>query len=275
MDVSHLTAVEQTALLTEYCRAVDARSARAILADPLADATVRDIDYDFASLGATPTVVALVALRAKMLDERIAAFVAEHPSAVVVDLGAGFSSAVFRVDPPETVDWISVDLPAVVAVREALLPPRAGARLVSASVLDPSWAHGIPADRPTFVFADGLLAFLHEEQVMALLQSITGHFASGVIAFNDYGRVSKANRFIGRLTTSGQANSPHRQWNFAGFKDARQPESWNSRLRLLEEASAMHQPEARLFPSGLRLTSRISRSIPSVARKARVLQYRF
>ncbi|PRC62397.1 class I SAM-dependent methyltransferase, partial [Mycobacterium sp. ITM-2017-0098] len=56
MDVSHLTAIEQTALLTEYCRAVDARSARAILADPLADGTVRGIDYDFAGLGATPTV---------------------------------------------------------------------------------------------------------------------------------------------------------------------------------------------------------------------------
>lgn len=275
MDVSHLTAIEQTALLTEYCRAVDSRSARPILADPLADGTVREIDYDFPRLGATPTVVALVALRAKMLDERIAAFVAQHPGAVVVDLGAGFSSAVFRVDPPENVDWFSVDLPGVIAVREALLPPRAGARSVAASVLDPSWAHTIPADRPAFVFADGLFAFLHEEQVIAVLRSVTRHFRSGVIAFNDYGRVSKANRFIGRLTTSRQANSPHRQWNFAGFKDASQPESWNNRLRLHEEASAMHRPEAGLFPPGLRFTSRLSRRIPSVARKARVLQYRF
>lgn len=275
MDVSHLTAIEQTALLTEYCRAVDARSARSILADPLADDTVRGIDYDFAGLGATPTVVALVALRAKMLDERIAAFVAEHPAGVVVDLGAGFSSAVFRVDPPETVDWFSVDRPAVIALRNALLPPRVGARTVAATVVEPSWADPIPADRPAFVFADGLFAFLHEGDVIAVLRDITNHFESGVIAFNDYGRVSKANRFIGRLTTSRQANSPHRQWNFPGFKDATQPESWNGRLRLLEEASAMHRPEAELFPPGLRVTSRLSRRIPSVARKARVLQYRF
>ncbi|PRC43303.1 class I SAM-dependent methyltransferase, partial [Mycobacterium sp. ITM-2017-0098] len=261
--------------LTEYCRAVDARSARAILADPLADGTVRGIDYDFAGLGATPTVVALVALRAKMLDERIAAFVAEHRGAVVVDIGAGFSSAVFRVDPPETVDWYSVDLPAVMALREALLPPRPGARSVATTVLEPSWVDAIPADRPSFVFADGLFAFLHEEEVIAVLRSITSHFESGVVAFNDYGRVSKANRFIGRLTTSRQANSPHRQWNFSGFKDARQPESWDGRLRLHEEASAMHRPEAGLFPPGLRFTSRLSRRIPSVARKARVLQYRF
>ncbi|VEG55455.1 O-methyltransferase domain-containing protein [Mycolicibacterium aurum] len=275
MDVSGLTAIESTALLTEYCRAVDARSSRAILADPLAGATVGQLDYDFAGLGATPSVVALVALRAKMIDERIAAFVAEHPGGVVVDIGAGFSSAVFRVDPPASVQWFSVDLPAVIALREALLPSRDGAHSLAATVLEPSWVGAIPGDRPAMVFADGLFAFLDEEAVIAILRTITSHFVSGVIAFNDYGRVSKANQFIGRLTTSRTANSPHRQWNFPGFKDARQPESWNSDLRLVDEASAMHRPEAALFPRGLRIAGRLSHRVPSVARKARVLQYRF
>ena len=275
MDVSGLTAIEQTALLTEYCRAVDARSPRSILADPMAHDTVSQIDFDFSNLGATPSVVALVALRAKMLDERIAAFVAEHPAGVIVDIGAGLSSAVFRVDPPATAQWFSVDLPAMIALREAVLPPRAGARSVAATVLEPTWADAIPADRPVMVFADGLFAFLDEDAVIATLRTITDHFGSGVIAFNDYGRVSKANQFLGRLTTSGQSNSPHRQWNFPGFKDARQPETWDRKLHLLEEASAMHRPEAALFPRGLRIAGRLAHRIPAVARKARILQYRF
>lgn len=275
MDVSGLAPIEQTALLTEYCRALDSRSARPILGDSHADATVRRIDHDFASLGATPSVVALVALRAKMLDECLSRFVAADPSAVVVDLGAGLSSAAFRVDPPPTVDWVNVDLPGVIGLRNAVVPAHERVRDVAANVLEPDWVTAVPPGRPTIVFADGLFAFLDEDAVVSLLRRITGHFPSGVVAFNDYGRVSKANQVIGRLTSSRNANSPHRQWNFPGFKDARQPESWDPALRLLDESSAMHRPETAQFPTGLRIASRLSRRVPSIARKARVLQYRF
>ena len=275
MDVSALEPVEQTALLTEYCRALDSRAARPILGDPLADKTVSEIDFDFSRLAATPSVVALVALRAKMLDERIRRFIVENPGAVIVDIGAGLNSVVVRVDPPPTVDWYSVDLPAVIAVREALLPARAADQTVAASLLERGWVDCLPTGRPTLVFADGLVAFLDEAEVIAILRDITGHFGSGMIAFNDYGPVSKANQLLGRLATSRKTNSPHSQWRFPGFKDARYPETWHLGLALIEEVSVMRQPEAQLFPAGLRLASRLSHRAPSIARKARILQYRF
>lgn len=275
MDVSDLSPIEQTALLTEYCRALDSRAARPILGDRQAEATVGQIDYDFTTLAATPSVVPLVALRAKMLDERIRTFIATHPDAVVVDLGAGFNSAVLRVDPPPTVDWFSVDLPAVINLRRGVLPAHERDRVVPASLLEQSWTDTIPADRPTMVFADGLVAFLDEADVIAILRRVTTHFASGVLAFNDYGPVGKLNRLVGKIGTAGKANSPHNQWNFPGFKDARHPESWNRDLTLLEEASVMQQPETAQFPGGLQLAARLSHRIPAIARKARILQYRF
>lgn len=275
MDPSSLAPVEQTALLTEYCRALDSRAANPILGDVLAGRTVSRIDFDFSSLAATPSAVALVALRAKMLDERIRRFVGENPGAVVVDLGAGLSSAVHRVDPPPTVDWYSVDLPAVITLREALLPRRDHSHAVGTSLLVSGWADPIPPDRPTMLLADGLVAFLDEAEVIALLRGVSGHFGSGVIALNDYGPVSRANRLMGRLATVGKTNSPHSQWRFPGFADPRHPQTWNAGLTLLEEASVMQQPEARSFPRGLRLASRLSHRFPAIARKARVLQYRF
>jgi O-methyltransferase involved in polyketide biosynthesis len=275
MDVSGLEPIEQTALLTEYCRALDSRAQRPILGDAWADATVGKIDYDFTSLAATPSVVPLVALRAKMIDERIGSFIRDHRDAVVVDLGAGFSSVVHRINPPPGVDWYSVDLPAVMAIREALLPPAAGEHMVAASLLEPHWVDTIPSDRPAMVFADGLVAFLDEPSVRAILSCVTSHFASGVVAFNDYGPVSKGNRLLGRLATSSKANSPHSQWNFPGYSDAHRPETWNRALTLLEEASVMQRPEAEMFPPGLRLASLLSHRIPAIARKARVLQYGF
>ena len=151
----------------------------------------------------------------------------------------------------------------------------ARAKSVAASVLELDWAAAIPADRPAMVFADGLFAFLGEEEVIGVMRSITRHFTSGVLAFNDYGPVSKVNQTIGKLATSRTANSPHSQWNFPGFKNARTPESWNPDLHLLDESSAMHRAEAALFPAGLRIASKLSRRVPSIARKARILQYRF
>ncbi|MBX7455170.1 class I SAM-dependent methyltransferase [Mycolicibacterium sp. 3033] len=274
MDVSHLAPLEQTALLTEYCRALDHRAARPILGDRWAAETVAAIDYDFTSLAATPSVVPLVALRAKMLDDVIRAFLAEHPDAAVVDLGAGLSSAVHRVNPSDGVDWYSVDRPAVLALRAAVLPAHPADHSVPADLTARGWAGQIPADRPTVVFADGLIAFLDEAAVKALFSDVTTHFATGVLAFNDYGPVSRANRLLGRLATSRKTNSPHDQWNFPGFADARRPQAWAA-LTLSQEQSVMQRPEAAAFPRGLRLAARLSHRIPAIARKARVLSYRF
>lgn len=274
MNVGDLTPVEQTTLLTEYARALDSRRPLPILGDPLADAVVGMIDFDFTQLGVTPSVMCLVALRAKMLDERIGAFIAKYPDAVVVDLGAGLNSMVFRVDPPTSVDWYDVDLPAVIVLRESVLPQHHCSHAVAASLIEREWADAIPADRPTMVVADGLFAFLTEPDIVAILRRVTGHFHSGTIAFNDYGPVSRLNRVAGRLVTRG-SNTPHSQWGFSGFKDAHHPEGWNSDLHLAEEASVMHEPDAAKFPRPLRLASRMSKRFPSIARKARILRYTF
>ena len=115
---TELTPIEQTAFLTEYARALDSQWARPILGDTLAHEVVRKIDYDFTGLGVQTSVVCQTALRAKMLDDRVRAFVERHPDAVVVDLGDGLDSGYYRVGPPATVGWYSVDLPGITALRD-------------------------------------------------------------------------------------------------------------------------------------------------------------
>lgn len=166
-------------MLTQYARALDSRWPRPILGDTLADDTVRKIDYDFGALGIPRSVVCQSALRAKMLDDRVRGFTAVHPDAVVVDLGAGLDTGLFRVAPPATVDWYSVDLPGVIALRDRLLPTSRQAHSVVASVADESWPQTIPSDRPTMVIADGLFAFLSEAVIVGVFRRITEHFKSG------------------------------------------------------------------------------------------------
>ena len=174
---TELTPVEQTAFLTEYARALDSRWPRPILGDTLADEVVGKIDYDFAGLGVQTSVVCQAALRAKMLDDRVRDFVARHPDAVVVDLGAGLDSGFYRVDPPPSVDWYSVDLPGIIALRDEVLPANPQSHSVPVSLADEHWPDTIPADRPTMLIADGLFAFLTEPVIVGIFRRITDHFA--------------------------------------------------------------------------------------------------
>jgi len=200
LATAELSPIEQTAFLTEYARALDSQWPRPILGDRLAYDVVAKIDYDFAGLGVQTSVVCQTALRAKMLDDRVRAFVTDHPDAVVVDLGAGLDSGFYRVSPPPSVDWYSVDLPGITALRDHVLPADAHSHSVPVSLADAHWPDAIPADRPTMLIADGLFAFLTESQIAGIFRRITDHFASGELAFNDYGRIGLVSRIAIKLT---------------------------------------------------------------------------
>ena len=262
-------------MLTQYARALDSRWPRPILGDTLADNIVEKIDYDFAALGVPASVVCQSALRAKMLDDRVRTFTTEHPDAVVVDIGAGVDTGLFRVSPPATVGWYSVDLPRVIALRDQVMPASEQAHSVAASVANDNWPDTIPADRPAMVIADGLFAFLSEPVIVGVFRRVTRHFRSGEMAFNDYGRIGWFSRVAVKLAPQPMFSQVGIQWEYAGFKDARVPETWNPQLTLVEETSLAHAPEVALFPGWIRLATKASGKFKAGARKARILRYRW
>jgi O-methyltransferase involved in polyketide biosynthesis len=270
-----LSPIEQTAFLTEYARALDSRWARPILGDTLAHDVVGNIDYDFAGLGVQTSVVCQTALRAKMLDDRVRAFVAAHPDAVVVDLGAGLDSGYYRVAPPPSVHWYSVDLPGITALRDQVLPAAPQSHSVPVSLTDERWPDAIPADRPTMLVADGLFAFLTEAQIIAIFLTITDHFGAGELAFNDYGRIGWASRLAVKLYPQKMFKDVGSQFGYPGFKDAHHPETWNPRMSLVEEASLTDAPEVDLFPGWIRVATKLSGKSRTARRKARILRYAF
>jgi O-methyltransferase involved in polyketide biosynthesis len=275
ITTTELTPIEETAFLTVYARALDSRWTRPILNDTLADDVVGKIDYDFKGLGVQSSVVCQAALRAKMLDDLVRAFVAEHPDAVVVDLGAGLDSGFYRVGPPPSVDWYSVDLAGILALRDEVLPANAHSHSVPVSLADEHWPDSIPADRPTILVADGLFAFLPELVIVRIFRRITDHFSSGELAFNDYGRIGWVSRLAIKVLPQKMLKVVGSQWGYAGFKDAHHPETWNPRLALVEEASLAHEPEVDLFPGWVRVATRLAGKTKTGARKARILRYRF
>jgi Leucine carboxyl methyltransferase len=133
------TPIQETLFLTLCGRALDNRSPDPILADTMADELVGKLGYDCDRFRLSASPIINIAHRAKKLDEVAQQFIARHPHAVGLDLGAGLDTRVFRIAAPATVDWYDVDYPEVITTRQRLLPDRENAHGIGTDLTDPAW----------------------------------------------------------------------------------------------------------------------------------------
>jgi O-methyltransferase involved in polyketide biosynthesis len=181
-----LTGAEQTALIGLYGKALESRRPDSILADRQADQALRRIDYEFNTLRPRRHDQKGAAVRAKAYDEWVKQFLHVQPECVVLHLGCGLDTRVYRVNPPSSVGWYDIDLPDVIRLRKRLFPQRAGLHTIAASVTDPRLLDTIPGDKPVLVIAEGLTPYLRGADGVAMLQRITEHFPSGELVFDGY-----------------------------------------------------------------------------------------
>jgi O-methyltransferase involved in polyketide biosynthesis len=273
MDITlpDFTPIKESLFLTLCGRALDYRSPHSILGDMMADEIVRKLEYDCDKFRLSASPIINIALRAKKLDEVALRFVTSHPDAVALDLGAGLDTRMLRIAPPPTVDWYDVDFPQVITTRRQLIPDCANAHGVGTDLTDPDWLDAIPTARPAVIVADGLLAFLTQEDMISLLNRLTSHFPSGEVAFNGYSRFAiwAAKHYHGTKSVADLIKS-------AGYDDPREPERWNPSLRLVEEILLTREPEVAQFPPVLRLITRLSAYSAALSRRGTtVLHYRF
>jgi O-methyltransferase involved in polyketide biosynthesis len=265
------TPLEDSLWLTLCARAVDHRSPHPILGDATADRIVRTLDYDDGQLHMDTNLILNVALRARKLDQVAAEFLARHPDAVGLDLGAGLDTRFERLAPPAGVDWYDVDFPAVVAARQRLIPEHPNAHVIGADVRDPGWLDAVPSDRPAVIVADGLMGFLTQDEMVSLLNRLVGHFPSGELAFNNYTRFA-----IWVARHARGTKSVADLVRFPGMDDPHQPERWNPKLQLVREILLSREPEVAQFPPGWRRYHRLAAHSTAWSRTGTiVLHYRF
>ncbi len=193
-----LEGVPETALWTLYQRAVEARRPDAVLRDPKAVELVDRIDYPFAErFGTSGTQAQLQALRAACFDREVADFLAREPRGTVVCLGEGLETQYWRVDNGRA-QWLGVDLPESVALREQLLPPGPRQRSLAADATELGWADEVDRSREVLITAQGLLMYLQPAQVRALIAGCAERFPGGSLVLD------AVPRWFGRLTRSGR-----------------------------------------------------------------------
>jgi O-methyltransferase involved in polyketide biosynthesis len=269
--VPALPPVQESLFLTLCGRALDARAPHSILGDAGAAEIVARTGYDCARQPHARRGMRDIALRAKKLDDVVRRFVARHPDAIVIDLGAGLDTRFRRVGPPATVDWYDVDFPEVAALRRTLFPERPNVHVVGADLADPGWLDALPRDRPAVAVADGLVAFLAQDDLVALFRGLTRHLPSGEVAFNGYTRfhVWVLKRYSGTASIADAVANP-------GFDDPRDPERWGVGLTLAEEILLTQAPEVAGYPTAIRLFTRLAGLSTAWSRRGTtVLRYRF
>jgi O-methyltransferase involved in polyketide biosynthesis len=265
------TPIEESLFLTLCGRALDNHLPHPILADTMADEIVRKLGYDCGRFRLSASPILNIALRAKKLDQVARNFVSRHPDAVGLDLGAGLDTRVFRIAPPAGVDWYDIDFPEVVAARQQLLPERANAHGIGTDLTDSDWLDAVPTDRPAVIVADGLMAFLAQDDMIGLPDRLVSHFPSGEVAFNGYTRFAiwAAKHYHGTQSVADLIRSP-------GFDDPHEPERWNPRLQLVKEILLTRAPEVAQFPPALRWFTRLSAHSAALSRRGTtVLHYHF
>jgi O-methyltransferase involved in polyketide biosynthesis len=279
MELPAFTPAQESLFLTLGGRALDSRLQRPFLDDTMADEIITKVGYDLARFPSLTTKlldprsrVFDIAVRAKTLDNLVRRFISDHPDAVVLDLGVGLDTRVFRIDPPSTVTWYDVDFPEVVGLRARVVPQRGNAHNISADLTDPDWLEGVPRSRPAMIVADGLIAFLPQEGFVSLLNRLARRFPSGELAFNLYTRYAIwAVRHTPSMAiiADGVVNP--------GFNDPRQPERWVDGLKLVEEVFLTQAPEVAELPLTMRATARLAAPSARVSRLIGtvVVRYRF
>jgi O-methyltransferase involved in polyketide biosynthesis len=211
-----LTGVPETLLWTLYYRAQEAARPDAVLRDPLAVELVSRIDYPFAQrLGQGASRAQWQGLRSHTFDDRVRAFLALHPGGTVVALGEGLDTAFWRIDDGR-VRWIGVDLPEAAALRTAVLPGHERRRQVDADVLDPAWTEDVDPSRGVLFTAQGLLMYLHRDQVHDLFTLLASRFPGGELVFDGVPRWTSAVTTRRAVPVGGEMSAPPMPWPMDG-----------------------------------------------------------
>jgi O-methyltransferase involved in polyketide biosynthesis len=183
MEVN-LAGVPETALWTLYHRALEAGGRDPVLDDPLAVDLVERIDYPFAErFGDGRGLSQWQALRAATFDREVRRFAAARPGGTVVALGEGFETGFWRAGELD-LNWLTVELPEMIELRDRLLPASPRRRSWAGSALDHGWMDEVDPARGVLVTAQGLLMYFPREDAHGLIAACAGRFPGGAMVFD-------------------------------------------------------------------------------------------
>ena len=181
--------VQETLVIPLYGRKVCSDCFPQLFSDPEAERLCAMLDYDFSEKGKRMESGAglfgalEVAQRQYDLACEVQAYLKAHPTAAVVNLGCGLDDT-FRKCDNGACRGYNIDMPDVIAVRDALLPAGEREKNLGFDLNDDAWMDEIDASGGAVFFAAGVFYYFKTEAVRALFGKLARRFPGGVLAFD-------------------------------------------------------------------------------------------
>ncbi len=263
-----LTEEKETLLVPLFSKAAGSQRAHPILVDPKAEEILRHIEYDFEDLRIPRQTLITLAMRAKKLDSYVCDYLQRSDDPVVLHLGCGLDSRVLRVGFDRGA-WYDVDYPDVIELRRQFYDETADYHMIASSVTERGWLDRVAdASGPACIVVEGLLMYLHEEEVKRLFLDLQRRLPGSEIVFDAYSRLTAkgANRH-----PSIKKTGAHIHW---GIDDARQIEQWSPGIQMLDEWFFTDSEDIASLGSRDRFLFRTMGMFSMAKRAHRILRFR-
>jgi methyltransferase (TIGR00027 family) len=264
MDVmpDALSEVSETSLLTLKARADEARKSDPLITDPMAIQLFEGVFNRLpektrkwiGNLKLPSSLVNYIVLRTRQYDRYTREFLERNDNSMVVSLGCGFDTRYWRVSSKRW-NYLELDLPEVVGIKNKVLGNAICYPMISASVLDPGWLDEVSSRQSQNILflAEGLFMYLPGSRVQEVFKRLSESFSRSQLVFEavqaKYTRgiwkkavESKMKRRVG--SSAGSA------YQF-GITNGRDVESFGRDIRLIDEWSYFEDPD--VSPKILRL----------------------
>ncbi len=176
--------VEMTALIPVAIKANESGREHPRVRDEVAVDMIKNLGIDTKPFDKFMSHEGVIA-RTLMLDRMVKDFVAENPSAVIVNMAAGFDNRFSRVDNG-SIYWFDLDLPDTIELRKKVFPVREREEMISCNILEESWCEKVKAQiarskgKPLFL-AEGLFMYLTFDDIKKLLSILKENFPDGTL----------------------------------------------------------------------------------------------
>jgi len=268
MATHKLTDDKETLFIPLFGKAIDYRSKKSILNDKMASDIVEKMNVDLSKYDRFGERIS--AVRAKQYDKWTKVFITKNNNAVVVHLGCGLDARIIRTQPPSSIHWFDVDYPDVVSLRKQFYSETNAYKMIASSITAPDWLETIPADRPTFIIAEGVFEYLSEEDVKTLLHRLTSYFSHGQIVFdvmNSFA-IKSGNKNLEKTTGAISIL----KWAVDNINAVDQ---LNAKLKRVEVVPLFNSIFIKKLPFGFRFIFRLLRLSSKLKNGFRLLRYNF
>ena len=181
--------IQETLIIPLYGRKVCSDHFPHLFRDSEAERICGMLDYDFEENGKKMETTAglfgalEVAQRQYDLASEVKDYLKSHPGAAVVNLGCGLDDTFRKCDNGRCLGY-NIDMPAVIAIRNNLLPAGERETNIGCDLNDEAWMEKIDASGGAVLYAAGVFYYFKTEDVKALFQKMGKHFPGAVLAFD-------------------------------------------------------------------------------------------